>query len=139
MAEKIHDQDLSNKLDAFLNAGCDFARAWFKSWLASRDDQAETRAGAVEVEKTPAQSDDGGLLTTTQLAKRLNYSTRTIQQFKIEGMPFVGEGRSTRFELSKALEWLKQRPRKNNSVSTAGNGRIAKAPIKTRLRVARLI
>ncbi|SRR6266498_2696185 len=104
--------------------------------LEDRDranDQAEARI------VTPAQGDDGELLTTSQLAKRLNYSTRTIQQFKIEGMPFVGEGRSTRFELSKALEWLRTHRGKNNRVSMVGNGKIPQAPIRTRLQAKRSI
>ena len=133
MSHTIHDEILSRKLDALFDVGRDFAKAVLTHWLARKGgDQGETSARIV----TPAQSNDAELLTTSQLAKRLNYSTRTIQQFKIEGMPFVGEGRSTRFELSKALEWLRTHRGKNNRVSMVGNGKVPHAPIKTRLQAS---
>jgi hypothetical protein len=106
-------------------------------WLASGDLQA-----GAERETAPARSDDVELLTTKELARRISYSTRQIQTFKLEGMPYTGEGRNTRFELSKVIDWLKERTRKNNKnnrASIVGNGRIAKAPIKTRLRAAKRI
>jgi phage terminase Nu1 subunit (DNA packaging protein) len=104
------------------------------TWLASRDHHVEAARPIA-----PAQGDDVELLNTSQLAKRLNYSTRTIQQFKSEGMPCVGEGRATRFELSKALEWLRTHRGKKHRVSTAGNGKVSSAPIKTRLQAAKRI
>src|SRR5262245_1238745 len=143
MSHTIHDKQLSDKLDALFDVGRDFAKALLTRWLAR---QAGDQAGAVETSRRSAAEtspdDAGELLTTSQLAKRLNYSTRTIQQFKIEGMPFIGEGRNTRFELNKVIEWLKQRPQshhKNNRVSMVGNGKISQAPIRTRLQAKRNI
>jgi|SRR5882672_1955490 len=105
------------------------------------EDRASDQAVAVEIEKTPAQSDDVELLTTKELARRISYSTRQIQTFKLEGMPYTGEKRNTRFELNKVIEWLEQRSQthhKNNRVSMVGNGRIAKAP-SARLQAAKRI
>jgi len=52
--------------------------------------------------------DSKTILTTKQLAERLNYSTRTIQQLKTEGLPHIGEGRATRFEIGAVVDWLKR-------------------------------
>jgi hypothetical protein len=126
-----HRDKILSLIDDLFDVGRDLAKALA---IAKLGDQAIETSMRIE---TPAQGDDGELLTTTQIAKRLNYSTRTIQQFKIEGMPYIGEGRSTRFELSKALEWIKTHRGKNNRASIRGNGKIAQAPIRTRLQAKR--
>lgn len=66
--------------------------------------------GAIIIEKAKAE---GVLLSTKQLAERLNFSTRTIQQFKIEGLPYIGQGRDTRFEFDKVIEWMDKRRRRH--------------------------
>jgi hypothetical protein len=143
MGEKIpHTEDLrdvlqrgADHLKAAIDCGVTAICLAFETHQAG--DQAETSARSPR-RSAPAQGDDIELLTTKELARRISYSTRQIQTFKLEGMPYTGEGRNTRFELNKVVEWLKQRPQthqKNNRVSTVGNGKIPKAP-STRLQAA---
>jgi len=103
-------------------------------------DQAATSSGKQET--GPAQSDDIELLTTKELARRISYSTRQIQNFKLEDIPipFTGKGRGTRFKLHEVVAWLDQRSRKQhetNRVLTVSNGKVPQAPIKTRLQAKR--
>ena len=66
---------------------------------------SESHSSALDIKASTA--DREMMLTTKQLAERLNYSTRTIQQLKTEGLPHIGEGRATRYEIGAVVDWLK--------------------------------
>jgi len=54
------------------------------------------------------------LITTSELCKWLKISRATAYNWRIEGMPYVGNGRSIRYEKSKVWEWF---TRKNPQIS----------------------
>ena len=52
------------------------------------------------------------MLTKNELAKVLNCSERTIDNWRKEGMPCIKKGNYVRFEEEKVIEWLKESDKK---------------------------
>lgn len=83
MAEKIHDKQLSDKLDAFLNAGCDFARACFQSWLARQDQtEASTPIAPSSNNKKELTAPDQADIMTTLRSDRNQPQEQTVSVYK---------------------------------------------------------
>ena len=47
------------------------------------------------------------MLTKEQLAKELNVSERTLDNWRKDGLPHIKRGKFIRFELDKVIDWLK--------------------------------
>jgi excisionase family DNA binding protein len=47
------------------------------------------------------------LLTTKQLAEKLQVAEITIHKWREKGLPFLKLGRAVRFNLDDVMEWLK--------------------------------
>jgi excisionase family DNA binding protein len=79
-------------------------------WLASRHDQANDQAAAVEIVTTPAPIPiDRKELTAKELAALWGVSTRSIYEWKTTGgLPFKKRGRLLRFNWIEADQWGKQ-------------------------------
>jgi hypothetical protein len=95
------------------------------NWACLRLEEAQARDQAAPPIGTPAQNESNNLLTTKQLPDQVNYSVRTIRQWKKEGLPSIGNGRGTRFERDKAVKWIDEHYRKNNCNGRGGASRIA--------------
>jgi excisionase family DNA binding protein len=110
MSRILHDEQLSDKLDALFDVGRDFAQAWLSRWLASRDDQAEA-SGRIERETAPAPIlSDKRELSVKELAARWGVSERSIYQWRLTGgLPFKKRGRLLRFDPIKVDQWEKGR------------------------------
>lgn len=124
MAEKIHDNQLSDKLDAFLNAGCDFARACFQSWLA-RQDQARQDQGEASrrsaAEPSPAPSDEP-LMTVEEMAGYLKIKPQTLRDWVKKGrIPYEPVNSEIRFRRSVIDKWIDAKKAKQSS-PTSDNG-----------------
>jgi len=52
---------------------------------------------------------DEELLTTPELCKWLKIGRATAWRWRQEGMPYIGKGKSLRYQKSAVLQWLEQR------------------------------
>jgi hypothetical protein len=140
MSHTVSHDDRKRRGREAIDRIADGFKELYAIWLEIQSEaQAVETSRRSAAEASPASSDDLELLTTKELARRISYSKRQIQTFKLEGMPFTGKGRGTRFKLHEVIAWLDQRQRtnhENNRVSIAGNGKVPQAPIKTRLQAS---
>ncbi len=49
------------------------------------------------------------LLTTSELCKWLKISRGTAWRWREEGMPYIGQGKSLRYQKADVLKWLDKR------------------------------
>jgi excisionase family DNA binding protein len=104
MAERLPDEFLLRKVDAFFDAGKDLAWALIAKWVETRSDQAgSVEAGSIG--KTwPAQRQK--LWTVAEIAEYLRVEPRTVYVWVREkGMPARKAGDELRFDPDEVERW----------------------------------
>lgn len=113
MSRTIARDNRQDKILSLIDGLCDLGRDLAKeiaiTWLASRDDQAETSARIVtETLPVPVISDNREL-SVKELAERWGVSTRSIYEWKTTGgLKFKKVGRLIRFDPIEADLWAKR-------------------------------
>jgi hypothetical protein len=108
----VDQNEIDREVDDFFAAGARLTKSLIRAVClilsdTLSDKQAETRAGAVEIEKTPAPiPSDKRELTVKELAALWGVSTRSIYEWKLtHGLPYKKHGRLLRFDWIEANRW----------------------------------
>lgn len=54
------------------------------------------------------------LLTTSELCKWLKINNVTAWRWRKDGMPYIGQGKSLRYQKEEVLKWLEQKKKEKN-------------------------
>ena len=110
MAERLPDEFLFRKVDAFFDAGKDLARALIAKWIETRSDQAGTVEDRAIVADTtgPWPSSNGEpLMTVEDLAGYLKMKPQTLRDWAKKGrIPYEPVNSEIRFRRSVIDKWI---------------------------------
>src|SRR5262245_17900932 len=106
MSRILHDNQLFDKLDVFIDAGRDLVKAMVTIWLASLpNDQGQAEVSRRSTTQTsPAQRQK--LWTVVEIAEYLRVEPRTVYVWVREkGMPARKAGDELRFDPDEVERW----------------------------------
>src|SRR5215813_4978173 len=104
MAERLPDEFLLRKVDAFFDAGKDLARALIAKWVETRSDQAGSVEPSAIGRTRPAHRQK--LWTVAEIAEYLRVEPRTVYVWVREkDLPARKAGDELRFDPDEVERW----------------------------------